>query len=596
MEIFILTAECGFLCDLVCRSYSKSHRICKIISNKSFVFPVVTSNAILDVYLEAKGVNTMKFHQIEQPNSSSFLTDFYEQKEKVSSYFHNLPNQESFMRRAKTLITHPVDRKQLSTIIRSYMDFLPQSNQVDVHLKELEQDALVVIGGQQAGLLTGPLYSVHKAISIIVLAKQQREAIGVPVVPVFWIAGEDHDLDEINSTYTPQNGRLQKHTYNDRPNRKQMASETEVESNKLQAFIREVFQQFIETTHTKDLLHKTLEMAEQASTYSQFFAMMMNDFFKNEGLLLIDAAYKPLRQYESPYFVKMIENAQQIASCVVEQENAFQQEGYGQPIQASKDNANLFFVENGERYLLKYTDGQFSNESSGHKFTKQQLLDIATNNPECLSNNVVTRPLMQEMVFPVLAFIGGPGELAYWATFKTMFEHFDMELPVMVPRLSITIVDRKSNQYLDELDMDIESVFNGQLQEDKHAFLNEVKDIDADHMIMEIERTLNEQYNHLTNHLSTSGTGLQLLTERNLQHHTKQFTYLRRKIEDANLLRHDVKIRKYNQIEGCLFPEFTLQERWFTPLLFLNEVGPSLIEDLLAQPFEFNGKHKIITT
>lgn len=552
------------------------------------------ANAILDLYLEAKGVNTMKFQQIEQPNSSSFLTDFYEQKEKVSSYFHNLPNQESFMKRAKTLTSHPVDRKQLSTIIRGYMDFLPQTNQVDVHLKELEQDGLVVIGGQQAGLLTGPLYSVHKAISIIVLAKQQREALGVPVVPVFWIAGEDHDLDEINSTFTPYNGRLQKHTYNDRPNRKQMASETTVETDKLHAFIREVFQQFIETTYTKALLHKTLKMAEQASTYSQFFAVMMNDFFKNEGLLLIDAAFKPLRQYESPYFIKMIEHAQEIAARVVEQESDFQQAGYGQPIRASKDNANLFYVENGERHLLKYAEGQFSNESSGHTFSTQQLIEIAKNNPECLSNNVVTRPLMQEMVFPVLAFIGGPGELAYWATFKTMFELFDMELPVMVPRLSITIVDRKSNQYLDELDIEMESVFNGQLQENKHEFLNEVKDIDADQMISDIERTLNQQYNHLTNHLSSSGTGLQLLTERNLQHHTKQFTYLRRKIEDANLLRHDVKIRKYNQIEGCLFPEFTLQERWFSPLLFINEIGPSFIEDLLAHPFEFNGKHKII--
>jgi uncharacterized protein YllA (UPF0747 family) len=71
--------------------------------------------------------------------------------------------------------------------------------------------------------------------------------------------------------------------------------------------------------------------------------------------------------------------------------------------------------------------------------------------------------------------------------------------------------------------------------------------------------------------------------------------YLSRKIEDTNLVRHDVTIRKFNHIEGTLFPEYTLQERWFSPFLFLNEVGPSLIADLLSQPFEFNGKHKIIT-
>lgn len=553
------------------------------------------SNAILDLYLHAKGVTTMKFEQIDQPNSSSFLSDFHAQKEVLSSYFHYLPSKDSFESRAVSLKSHSVRRPQLTKVIRDYMSTLPHSDQVELHLRELEEDALVVVGGQQAGLLTGPLYSIHKAISIILLAKQQRESLGVPVVPVFWIAGEDHDLDEINSTYTTYQGRLQKHTLNDRPNRKQMASQTALETEKLKSFIRDVFRQFTETTYTKEVLNKCLKQAEQVSTYSEYFAALMHDFFANEGLLLIDAAYKPLRQYESPYFVKMIQQAEQVASLVVEQENRFQATGYGRPIKASLDNANLFFVENGERYLLKLKDGLFANETAGIEFSLQELLDVAKNHPERLSNNVVTRPLMQEMVFPVLAFIGGPGELAYWAAFKTMFEHFDMELPVMVPRLSMTLVDRKSKQYLDELGLPLDSVFSGELQAHKQAFMNDIKDVVADEMIAGIEQTLLNQYEALREHLSTSGPVLSQLAEKNLQFHEKQFTYLRRKIEDTNLLRHEVKMRKYNHIEGILFPEYTLQERWFSPYVFLNELGPAFIDELLAQPFEFNGKHNLIT-
>ncbi|WP_019412496.1 bacillithiol biosynthesis cysteine-adding enzyme BshC [Paenisporosarcina sp. TG20] len=537
----------------------------------------------------------MKFNQIDQPNSSSFLLDFHKQKEQLSMYFHYLPKQESYEKRAESLKSHSVNRQQLTSVIRNYMMSLPQSNAIDLHLAELEENALVVIGGQQAGLLTGPLYSVHKAISAILLAKQQREALGVPVVPVFWIAGEDHDLDEINSTFTPQQGRLNKHTYNDRPNRKQMASETPVETEKLQSFIRDVFKQFNETPFTKDLLVKCMGISKEVSTYSQFFAVMMHDFFQNEGLLLIDAAYQPLRQYEAPYFVKMIKNAQEIADLVVEQENCFHQAGYGKPIQATKDNANLFIVENGERFLLKHHEGIFSNEAAGLSFFKQELIDIAYNQPDRLSNNVVTRPLMQEMVFPVLAFVGGAGEIAYWATFKTMFEHFDMELPVIVQRLSITVVDRKSKQFLDELEIPVEDVFNGEFQSHKQSFMNFIKDVPAEEMIREIQRNLVEQYQKLEDHLATEGTVPSLITKKNLQFHEKQFTYLSRKIEDSNILRHDVKIRKYNHIEGSIFPENTLQERWFSPLLFFNEVGPTFIEDLLSHTFEFNGKHTIVT-
>ena len=537
----------------------------------------------------------MKFDQIEQPNSSSFLADFHAQKEELTTYFHYMPNKESYEKRSSALKSHPVRRHQLTEVIREYMSALPQSDKVDLHLKELGENALVVIGGQQAGLLTGPLYSVHKAISIILLAKQQREALGIPVVPVFWIAGEDHDLDEINSTFTANNGRLQKHTYNDRPNRKQMASETPVEAEKLQSFIHDVFRQFPETIHTKDLLHRCLKFTEKATTYSDFFTSMMHDFFAKEGLLLIDAAYGPLRQYESPYFEKMVGQAKEVAALVVEQEKHFKEAGYGQPIQASMDSANLFYVKNGERYLLKVQDGVFFNETADIHFTQQELLDVAKYQPERLSNNVVTRPLMQEMVFPVLAFVGGPGELAYWAAFKTMFEHFDMELPVMVPRLSMTLVDRKSKQYMDELGIHVENVFDGYLQTHKQAFMDDIKDHEAEDMILEIQQTLQEQYKKLADHLAATGPVLGQLTEKNMQFHEKQFLYLRRKVEDSNLLRHDVKMRKYNHLEGNLFPEYTLQERWFSPFVFLNEMGPSFIDELLAQPFEFNGKHSILT-
>jgi len=537
----------------------------------------------------------MKFDQIDQPNSSSFLSDFHAQKEELSMYFHYLPNEDSYKNRALSLKSHPVRRQQLTQVIRDYMSILPQSDKVDLHLRELEEDALVVIGGQQAGLLTGPLYSVHKAISVILLAKKQREVLGVPVVPVFWIAGEDHDLDEINSTYTANQDRLQKHTYNDRPNRKQMASQTSLEVEKLQSFMRDIFRQFTETTYTRELLGKCLRIAEQVTTYSEFFATLMHDFFAKEGLLLIDAAYQQLRQYESPYFVKMIEQAEKIASLVVEQESHFQTSDYGQPIQASTDNANLFYVENGERFLLRHDNGMFSNETAGIHFSKKELIELAITHPEHLSNNVVTRPLMQEMVFPVLAFVGGPGELAYWAVFKTMFEHFDMQLPVMVPRLSITLVDGRSSKYMDELNLPLESVFNGELQAHKQAFMNGIKDVEADEMLQEIQQTLTMQYQKLTEHLSSTAPALIQLTEKNMQFHDKQISYLQRKIEDANLLRHDVRMRKYNHIEGMLFPEYTLQERWYSPFVFLNEVGPSFIDELLSQPFEFNGKHTILT-
>lgn len=536
----------------------------------------------------------MKMQHIEQPNMNTFMHDFYNQNQSVSSLFHYMPSTASYEKRAKMLQNHSTKRKELTQVIRSYMGDLPSSDVVEKHLKELEENAFVVIGGQQAGLLTGPLYSIHKAISVILLAKQQRDALQHPVIPVFWIAGEDHDLDEINSTFTHANGRLVKHTYNDRPNRKQMAFETEIEPDKVNRLIESIFKQTSETMHTKELLFKLKSFAAYSRTYSEFFTKLMHDFFANEGLLLIDAAYEPLRKLESPYFTKMIEESQEISKRVVQQELLFNEMGYGEPIQAAFENAHLFFVQDGERYLLKRQDNLFINEAANIELSKEELLEIAKKTPEQLSNNVVTRPLMQEMLFPVLAFVGGSGELAYWATFKTVFEHFNMELPVMVPRLSITLVDRKSAQYLNDLQLSIENTFDGYLFTRKEDFIIGIHDDKAHAMISEMQNSLNKYYEEFKAYIETSEISIGNIVDTNLDKHLKQFTYLKQKVEDDTLIRHETMIRKFQHLEGMLYPEQSLQERNYSPYLFMNEAGESLVEKLLEMPFEFNGKHTII--
>jgi len=290
----------------------------------------------------------------------------------------------------------------------------------------------------------------------------------------------------------------------------------------------------------------------------------------------------------------MIEHSSDISRLVVKQEQLFSESGYGVPIGASVDNANLFLVEDGERFLLKKQGEWFINEQRNYRLSKTELIDIAEKTPERLSNNVVTRPLMQEMVFPVLAFIGGPGELAYWGTFKSLFEHLNMELPIIVPRLSITLVDRKSLKYMKELELSIQDVFTGVLTEHKYAFIEDIQDSKARWMIENMQASLKEQYEEVTSYLLESNYPLQQILEKNLSNHEKQFKFLQHKIEDTLLIRHETTLRKFNHIEGLIFPEHSLQERLYSPIPFVNEVGESLIEDLLSMPFEFNGKHSII--
>jgi bacillithiol biosynthesis cysteine-adding enzyme BshC len=536
----------------------------------------------------------MKLEQIDVPVTNQLLVDYRNQESTISSFFHYTNEDESFEKRFEELKNHPIRRAELVKVIREFMEPLEKSVKVEQHLKELEDNAVVVVGGQQAGLLTGPLYSVHKAISVLLLAKEQRAKLDIPVVPVFWIAGEDHDIDEINHTFTVLNGRLQKHIHPDRSKKKTMASTTILDIEDTRKFIKNVFQQYGETAYTEDLLAKIDTFLVKSHTYTDFFAQLMHWFFKEEGLLLLDAADPKLRAYEALYFERLVNHSEEIAAVVSNREALLADNGYGTPIGATKENANLFYVKEGERFLLERKDGKYINDVANVQFTKEELLQLATEQPACLSNNVVTRPLMQDMVLPVLAFVGGPGELAYWSTLKDAFELLGMKVPVFVPRMNMTLVNRQVGHLIEDHDLTITEVLSGKVAQMHQKFVNEVYDDAAKETIEKTKALLQQQYVELQKHLHNNNVHLDKVVIKNLDIHENQLDFLLKKIEAEVLLQHDVTIRKFTEMEGHLIPEGNLMERIFNPFQYMNEYGMTLIDDILQLPLEVSELHQVI--
>ncbi|RTQ95400.1 bacillithiol biosynthesis cysteine-adding enzyme BshC [Lysinibacillus telephonicus] len=536
----------------------------------------------------------MKLEQVELPVSNQLLFDYWSGSEKLQPFYQYEFNDYSFTTRLDYLKSRYTNNEELSNIIRSYMEPLGISEKVEENLKHLEKGAVAVVGGQQAGILTGPLYSVHKAITVILLSKEQSEKLGEKVVPIFWIAGEDHDLEEINHTFTIHNGIPKKQVYDKRSSKKTMASATKIQKDELINLIESIFNDYGETEYTQDLFKFVLHQIEQSDTFTDLFARIMNHLFKNEGLLMIDAAFTPFRKFESSFFVKIIEQNEGISKVVVEKEQLLDKEGYGKPISATIENANLFYVQDGERFLLERTANGYQNSNGLFKFTKEQLLDIAKTSPENLSNNVVTRPLIQEMAIPVLAFVGGPGELAYWATLKDAFELLDLQMPILAPRLNITLLTRKVNQLLLDYELTIAQVMDGSAQSLKEKFINSVQDVEAKKQIAELKGLLNEQYEKLAVHLTEQQIKLLPIINKNKKYHEMQLEYLNKKIEQEVLAKHDKTIGQFNLLNAEIYPNENLQERVYNPFQYLNVYGIDLINDLCKLPMTISNKHYIV--
>ncbi|MER2000473.1 MAG: bacillithiol biosynthesis cysteine-adding enzyme BshC, partial [Lysinibacillus sp.] len=295
----------------------------------------------------------MKLERVSSPIQNTLLQQYWENEPSVAAFFSYAIEQQSFSTRLRSLQGQAYEREKLVQVIRSYMAPYTISEKAEQHLNLLQKNAVVVVGGQQAGLLTGPLFSIYKAITVILLAKQQSEKLQVPVVPLFWIAGEDNDIDEINHTYTMQQNRVKKQIFGAQSRVKKMASQTVFEREQLSQYVRDVFKDYGETAYTTELLQRVLAPLEKTSTYTEYFAALLNELFEHEGLLFVDAAYSPFRQLEAPYFQKIITQNEEIACAVVKQEAALTALGFAAPLEANEANANLFYVDEGERFLLE---------------------------------------------------------------------------------------------------------------------------------------------------------------------------------------------------------------------------------------------------
>jgi bacillithiol synthase len=544
--------------------------------------------------MNTNGVFDMEFERLDIRPAGKVMDAYLNDPDFIYTYFDYAPDADGYSARLKELENRSFDRTGLSRVIRSFMGKAGLSVKAEAHLRELEEGAPAVVGGQQAGLLTGPLYSVNKALSVVAEARRLREHLGTPVVPVFWIAGEDHDLLEINHVYAISDDRPVKKQFPVPFGAKTMASETAFDPAEMEAYIRGVFRDYGETAHTESLLGKVIGCLEGNRDFTSFFASLMSYLFSEEGLLLLDAADPALRKLESPHFENMVRRSSVIASGVAETERRFERDGFDRPLGAEEQDAHLFYVDSGERFLLKREGGQFVNSQADFSFSEDQLAEIARTSPERLSNNVVTRPVMQDLVIPVLTFVGGPGEIAYWSLLRPAFSELGIRMPVVVPRQSLTFISRLTASLLEETGLSAADVLTGRAEEEKQAFIDRVSDRNASDQIVRMEEQLNAGYRELSASLKSRGRNVQELIAKNIGFHERQFNYLKEKIRESVLLEHETAIRRYSRLEAELLPEGGFQERKFSPFQFMNEYGPAFISDLAAHMGGQPGDHHLV--
>lgn len=489
------------------------------------------------------------------------------------------------------------DRVRLASALRAYRERagLAPNERAERAIDAIGGGALAVVGGQQAGLFGGALLIVYKAMTVIQTARHAEQLLGRPVVPVFWIAGEDHDFDEANHVYVGNMDGLTKRVRLERPEGpRRSVSRTELTAEQWAAAVEELSAALPDTEFKPALMDRLRAQVADAPTLTVAFARLLADWFADDGLVLLDADDPALRQLEGPFFRRLIERNDDLEAALAEGSARVRELGWPVQADAAPGGANLFTHEQSGRFLLFKQDGVFADRKGGASYTRDELLRLADECPDRLSNNALTRPLMQDYLLPVLATVLGPSEIAYWGQLGSAFERFELSMPILVPRQSFTYLEPGVEHLLAKYGVTAEDIIRDG-DRLKAEWLERQDQWQLEERFADVRAKFEKLYAPILDTVAQVESGLAELGAKNLGKIMEQVAYLENRAADALAKRHDVALRQWDRMRSSLWPLGKPQERVYGAIHFLNRYGPEWLTLWREASYEATGGHRLVS-
>lgn len=441
-----------------------------------------------------------------------------------------------------------------------------------------EKDTAAVVTGQQAGVLTGPLYTIYKAAAAVKLAqKLSRE--GMKSVPVFWIASEDHDFQEVRSIMVQgQDGSPQKiemeGSSSGHSMEKVFFSKGEVES-----LIEQLEKETPAAEFKEEIMQAIRDTALEGESLTRWFALLMTRLFQGTGLIMFNPLQPEIRKLAPGLLSNICLQEEKINDILSLREDKLREKGYHLQVEWEEGHLNLFaFLEGGRAALFN---------QKGHVITRQgeqlgRLEDVAETmkqSPGQFGPGVLTRPLLQEVFLPTLSYVAGPGELSYFPQLMPLYNHFNLKSPVLYPRPSLTLVEPRMRRYLDKYSLSASDLFR--LGEAREELLEKRGKGDLEEAFKKLETVINKEYASLADQLSEIEKGLVDLSQKNLGRVLKEVGYLRKKAEESLKNKHETAVNHFRILEHSVLPQGDLQERKYNIFFYLIKYGPAFWDKLL---------------
>jgi bacillithiol biosynthesis cysteine-adding enzyme BshC len=514
----------------------------------------------------------LPFRQL--PHQSKLFIQFLDNFPAVKQFYAHPPAISS-VKKAMRSIEYPRERRaEVVEILREQNASFGAGEATRENLDRLAKGAIAVVSGQQVGLFGGPAYAVYKAATAVQIAKELTRA-GLDAVPVFWMATEDHDLDEV---------RVSTWFHEDKLTRFELPGNGEVGKPvgriPLGPQVSEMVYEAVRilTAAGGELVAGIFrESYGVQETYGSSFGKLFARLFAEEGLILLDPLDARLHRVAREILRMAVEEREELSEALLARGKELDKVGFAAQVKVTARSTLLFSMQNGKRQPIAVTGGKFG--SGEQSWTKEELIRAVEAEPEKFSPNALLRPVLQDFLLPTAAYIAGPAEIAYFAQAEVIYTKLLGRMPVILPRAAYTILGAKAEKLLRRYGLQVEDVWRGSQELRRKMETSSVPQglgKNFDKTVKESARMLTQLKKQITRLDPTLGGAVETAQKKI----AFQLEKLKRKAGKAQALKAGLIAAHQEFLESLLYPHKVLQSRELCFLPFLASWGMAGLKEL----------------
>lgn len=458
-----------------------------------------------------------------------------------------------------------------------------------------EADCIAVVSGQQAGLFTGPLYTVYKALSAVKLAGclQQRNT---KAAPVFWIAAEDHDFAEVaKAELIGRDCQLKSVAVSDSIHREGIPVGHVKLDDSIDAVIDDLFELLPASEFAADMKALVKNAWQPGRGYVDSFATMMTALLGRYGLIFLDPLDPELKKLAAPLYSEAARRAPEIASALEQRSAELERTGYHAQVLATANSFPLFLHdEEGRRHaVVRVENGKYKTKASDQEYSAEDLALLAQEKPERFSPNVTLRAVVQDYLLPTIAYYGGAAEIAYFAQTAEVYRVLERPATPILPRSSLTMIERHTGRVLERYDLTLADFFEG-LEPVIKRVVEEHLAADSAKLFADAEQNMNHELDRLRQELQSIDPTLASALETGRKKINYQLDGLKQRFVRAQMTRDEAAHRQLQRAFDQLYPNKDLQERHINITSLLARHGTYVIEWIFNAINLGSNEHQIV--